>query len=109
MEKAGLLVNISLYEEEAELFRHMKNSSEERYGRLRTELLNLTLKHLNRPVQLASNYVLARVYKHCCIIFDLENILGNKEIENEFYHFKEEFNSRAKKEETKSSFLEYIR
>jgi len=87
----------------------MRYSNEERFGRLRSELLSITLKHLDRPIQLASDYVLARVYKHCCFIFDLENILGNKEIENEFYHFKEEFNSRAKKEETRSSLLSFVR
>jgi hypothetical protein len=87
----------------------MRYSNDEIFGRLRSELLSITLKHLDRPIQLASDYVLARVYKHCCFIFDLENILGNKEIENEFYHFKEEFNSRAKKEETRSSFLSCVR
>jgi len=104
VEKAGLSVNYTLYDEEAELFRHMRLSKGERYGRLRSELWNLSQKHLDEPPRLADDYVLGRVHKHCCFLFDLESLLGNKEIENEYYKFKEMFDTRARKEEVRNSF-----
>ena len=109
MEKKGLTVNYTLFDEEAELMKCLRNSTEERYGRLRAELWSLCEKHLDRPAQLASDYVLARVYKHCLLFLDLENILGNKAIENEFYHFKDMFNTRARKEETRQEFFRLVR
>jgi hypothetical protein len=84
----------------------MRNSTEERFGRLRQSFWDLCEKHLDRPPMLSSDYVLARVYKHCLIFTDLESLVGNKEIENEFYHFKEMFNTRAKKEETRKEFFD---
>ena len=77
VEKAGMTVNCTLFDEEAALLRHMRLSKEERFGRLRAELWALSQKHLDKPPQLADDYVLARVYKHCCILFDLEKLLGN--------------------------------
>lgn len=49
VEKAGITVNTMLFDEEAELFRHMKLSKDERFGRLRDELLALSQKHLETP------------------------------------------------------------
>ena len=42
-------------------------------------------------------------------MLDLENLLGNKEIENEFYHFKEMFDTRARKEEIRKGFFGVVR
>ena len=36
-------------------------------------------------------------------------MLGNKPIENEFYHFKEMFDQRAKKAETRKEFFDTVR
>ena len=109
MEKKGLTVNPTLFDKEAELISCMRRSEEERYGRLRNELWALCEKHLERPMQLASDYILARVYKHCLIFLDIENLLGNKAIENEFYHFKDMFDSRARKTETREAFFGIVR
>ena len=109
MEKKGLAVNYTLFDDEALIIKHMKRSTQERFGRLRDELWHISEKHLDRPMQLASDYVLARVYKNCCIILNLENLLGNKEIENEFYHFKEMFDTRARKDETRKGFFDIVR
>ena len=109
MEKKGLTVNPNLFDKEAEIMSHMRCSEQQRFGRLRDELWALCEKHLERPIQLASDYVLARVYKHCLIFLDLENLVGNNAIENEFYHFKDMFNTRARKEETKESFFGIVR
>lgn len=104
VEKAGILVNCTLFDEEAEIFRHMRLSKEERFGRLRAEMWALCQKHLDKPPQLADDYVLARVYKHCCIIFDFESLVGNKALENEFYKFKEMFDTRARHDEVRNGF-----
>ena len=91
------------------MFRHMRLSKEERFGRLRAELWRLCEEHLDRPLQLASDYVLARCYKHCCIIFDLEMILGQKEIEAEYYRFKDEFDNKTRKGDIKANFESVVR
>jgi hypothetical protein len=109
MESKGLTVNYTLFDAEAELMRRMKQSKEARFPRLRQALWDLSEKHLERPIQLASDYVLARVYKNVCIIMDLEKLLGNRPIENEFYHFKEMFDQRARKEDTRKEFFETVR
>jgi len=36
-------------------------------------------------------------------------MLGNKAIENEFYHFKDMFNTRARKEETRQGFYGLVK
>ena len=72
MESKGLTVNYTLFDAEAQLMRQMKLSKESRFPRLRQGLWDLCEKHLDRPIQLATDYVLARVYKHVCIIMDLE-------------------------------------
>lgn len=109
MEKKGLTVNYTLFDDEAELMACMRRSEDQRYGRLREELWALCEKHLERPMQLASDYVLARVYKHCLMFLDIENLLGNKAIENEFYHFKDMFNTRARKVETREAFFSMVK
>ena len=58
---------------------------------------------------MASDYVLARVYKNVCIIMDLEQLLGNRPIENEFYHFKEMFDQRARKDDTRKELFAAVR
>jgi hypothetical protein len=35
--------------------------------------------------------------------------LGNKEIENEYYQFKETFDARARREDTRNSFFSIVR
>lgn len=97
MEKKGLTVNYTLFDEEAELMKCLRNSTEERFGRLRAELWSLCEKHLERPAQLASDYVLARVYKHCLVFLDLDDLLGNRAMENEYYHFKDMFAPKLEK------------
>lgn len=72
LEKKGLSVNYTLFDAEAEIFRKMRLSKLERFSRLRSQFWAMCEAHLDRPVQLESDYVLARVYKHCCILFDLE-------------------------------------
>jgi hypothetical protein len=109
MEKKGRSVNYALYDEEADIMRHLRQSMQARFSRLREELWRLCEKHLDRPPQLGADYVLARVYKHCCILLDLENLLGNKEIENEFYHFKEAFDTRARRDDTRKGFFDVVR
>lgn len=109
MEKKGLTVNYTLFDNEAELIRRMRYSKELRFGRLRDQFWDLCEAHLDKPSQLATDYVMARVYKHCLIFLDLEQLLGNKEIENEYYHFKEMFNTKARKEEHKKLFYEVVR
>ena len=109
MESKGLTVNYTLFDAEAELMRHLKQSKEARFPRLRQALWDLSEKHLDRPIQLASDYVLARVYKNICIMLDLEQLLGNRQIENEFYHFKEMFDQRARKEETRKELFAAVR
>ena len=76
---------------------------------MRGQLWSLCEKHLDRPLQLASDYVLARVYKHCLILLDLEQLLGQKELENEYYQFTEMFNTRARKEDVKKNILDLVR
>ena len=66
-------------------------------------------KYLDRPTQLATDYVLARVYKHSLIIMGEENLLGDKAIENEFYHFKEMFNTKVRREDTKTALFNLVR
>jgi hypothetical protein len=109
MEQKGLTVNYTLFDEEAEMFRRMRHSQDARYPALRRQFWSLCQAHLDKPAQLASDYVMARVYKHCCILLDLESILGNKEIENEFYQFKDMFNTRARKQETKDKYFAAVR
>ena len=50
LERQGLQVNYTLYDEEASLFRHMRLSKEDRYSRLRNELWRLCEEHLERPL-----------------------------------------------------------
>jgi len=109
LEKQGLGVNYTLYEAEADLFQHMQRSEHAPYQRLRKQFLTFCDKYLDRPLQLATNYVGARVYKHCLIMLDLESLLGNTAIENEFYHFKETFNTKARKTETREEFYGLVR
>ena len=109
MEKKGITVNYTLFDKEAELMKHMKNSEDDKYRRLRNKFWDLCETHLEKPKQLASDYVLARVYKHCLIFLDLESILGHKEIENEYYHFKEMFYTKARKEEHQKEFFSIVR
>ena len=87
----------------------MRYSEKTQYVNLRIHLWDLCEKNLEKPAMLASDYILARVYKHCCIIMDLEDLLGNKEIENEFYHFKDMFETKARKETVKKEFLSLVR
>lgn len=112
LEKAGHSVNYTLFDEEAKLMKCMKNSESGRFGRLRTELWKLCERHLDAPMMLADDYALARVYKHCLTLGtdDVQEhfILGNKAIENEFYQFKEMFNSKARKEATRSDFFSLV-
>lgn len=108
VEKAGITVNCTLFDEEAELFRRMRLSKEERFGRLRAELRAFSRKHLDEPPRLAEDYVLARVYKHCCILFDFEQLLGNQAIEKEFHKFKEMFDTRARHDEVRKGFKELV-
>lgn len=49
-ELKGLTVNHTLFEPEADLMRHMKQSNEERFPRLRLAFWELCDKHLERPV-----------------------------------------------------------
>lgn len=109
MEKKGLTVNYTLFDEEAELMKCLRNSKEERFGRLRAELWSLCEKHLERPAQLASDYVLARVYKHCLVFLDLDDLLGNRAMENEYYHFKDMFGTKARKTEVREAFFAIVR
>jgi hypothetical protein len=109
MEQKGLLVNHTLYEEEARVFNCMKHSTENRFNHLRTEFEKTVDRHFDRPSTLASDYVLGRVFKHCCIIFNFENLLGQPQIEKEFQHFKEEFENRIKRDDSKQSLLELVR
>lgn len=111
VEKAGITVNSTLFDEEADLFQHMRLSQEARFGRLRAELWALSAKHLVKPPQLADDYVLARVYKHCCILFDFEPLLGNQALENEFHKFKEMFEanvSQARHGEARGNFKSLV-
>jgi len=103
-ERQGLQVNYTLYDKQAELFRHMRLSTVERYGRLRQEFWRLCENHLERPPQLATDYVLGRVYRHLCYIFDFESLLGQPEIEPEFYHFKREFDTKRGANDAESQF-----
>jgi hypothetical protein len=109
MEKKGLTVNYTLFDEEAELMKCLRNSTEERFGRLRAELWSLCEKHLERPAQLASDYVLARVYKHCLVFLDLDDLLGNRAMENEYYHFKDMFGTKARKADVRDAFFAIVR
>jgi len=109
MEKKGITVNYTLFDKEAELFRHMRYSQQGKYGQLRIQFWDLCEAHLDKPNQLASDYVMARVYKHCLIFLDIESLLGQKEIENEFYHFKEMFNTKARKEEHQKLFFNMVK
>jgi hypothetical protein len=43
------------------------------------------------------------------VIFDLEPLIGQKEIENEFYHFKHHFESRIRRPETRQELVEMVR
>jgi hypothetical protein len=72
MEEKGLSVNYTLFDNEADIMSHLRQSSVSSYPKLRHELWRLCEKHLDRPKQLASDYVLARVYKHCLIFLDIE-------------------------------------
>ena len=50
MEKRGLAVNYTLFDDEALMMKHMKQSTDVRFGRLREELEHLCEKHLDRPM-----------------------------------------------------------
>jgi hypothetical protein len=55
----------------------MRLSKEARFNRLYDEFYRVVDRYLDRPLQLATDYVLARAYKLSCFILDLENIMGN--------------------------------
>ena len=57
---------------------------------------------------MAEDYVLARVYKHCTYIFDLDTLIGNNAIENEFHKFKDAFDSRTRTGDVRSSFKSLV-
>ena len=89
--------------------RRLKNAKDPRFTKMREDLLDIAERHFDRPASLAMDYVLARVFKLCCIILDFEHLLGNKEIENEYYHFKDQFDSRIRREETRDHVKDVIK
>lgn len=91
LEKKGLTINASFFEQEARLMKCLRLSKFEPYNNLRNELLKKSTK-FDKPPQMSLDLVLGRVYKF--ILIKSEKLEMDKRFGKDYFDFSSMVQSR---------------